>query len=643
VPSPPTRLLALVALPGAAILLLLLLAAPGEGGPREEARSARDGRPSPAAPRWGSERPGGLADDPVRHPRDVTGRSVKTPRVRAVHTSDPSLVGGTAYLLREDPWLGYARGRELFLREFAAADGVYGEAGRLAGKTLDDGTTRMTSRDHANSCAMCHNVPWRDAGAGATIAKNAGRGRNTPHLFGAGLVEMIAQEVRLRLLGLADIDRDGRVDRAEAEGRRALLEEGGFQIDFGRFDDADGDGRPDLNPVLYVWYLDAEGRRIPWARSLETPGVVGYTFEVQIFGHGQRDPFGHGAVAGTLRAFSANAFDVHAGLTACDPLLNEEPAGDGLARVSLAGAQQFHTGVTRDRGQVRDALGRSLDDPDRDGVIEEITAGDLDLIEWYQLQHPRPAERPRPSGREAFARIGCVRCHVPDWRLEATRAGADYTDRRAGERRFFDLDVTEVDGALTGRLVRLAPGAAVEIRGVYSDFLHHDLGPAFHEVQFDGSLVRRFRTAPLWGVGSTAPYGHDGASLDLDDVIRRHGGEAAMEAARYAALAGPEREEILAFLRGLVLYGTEDLPTDLDGDGRVSPAFVVAGVDTGPERFNPEWLFRVPGRIEGWTTNVSGDRVLSSALVNVREAYGVDLPLLRDRDRDRWPDALLGR
>ena len=39
-------------------------------------------------------------------------------------------------------------------------------------------------------------------------------------------------------------------------------------------------------------------------------------------------------------------------------------------------------------------------------------------------------------------------------------------------------------------------------------------------------------TTPLWGVGTTAPYGHDGRSINLTEVILRHGGEA--QAARDA-------------------------------------------------------------------------------------------------------------
>src|SRR5947209_16772658 len=78
------------------------------------------------------ERPGTSRDDPALANRDLSGRSVKCPRVRMVHSTDPSRAGASAYFLCVDPWVGYARGRELFLREFAAADGVFGESGQSA-------------------------------------------------------------------------------------------------------------------------------------------------------------------------------------------------------------------------------------------------------------------------------------------------------------------------------------------------------------------------------------------------------------------------------------------------------------------------------------------------------------------------------
>src|SRR5205807_7014723 len=84
----------------AALLLLLLCAGP------------------PAGRAQLTERPGNSRDDPVLVPHDLTGLSIKTPRVRVVHTTNPWLAGGSMYLQQVDPWLGYQWGRNLTQREF---------------------------------------------------------------------------------------------------------------------------------------------------------------------------------------------------------------------------------------------------------------------------------------------------------------------------------------------------------------------------------------------------------------------------------------------------------------------------------------------------------------------------------------------
>jgi Di-haem oxidoreductase, putative peroxidase len=610
-----------------------------------------------------TERPGSSRDNPADLPRDLSGLSIKNPRVRVVHTTDPARAGGSMYLQQVDPWLGYQWGRSLFQRNFRERDGVYGQVGQFDGPTLADGITRMMDRGHASSCGACHNVPYRDAGAGMTMSKNGGSGRNTPHAFGAGLVEMIGLQMRLQALAIADTNRDGWISQEEARGKRCILynlppEVPGEHaaIDYGSFEDLDGDGYPDLNPVFYPVFVDRNGKRLASATSLNSPGVAGYSLQVQVFGFGhlylpQRPP-----VSTTLRSFIATPFEIHAGLQACDPTSFTCPDGGCLARVSNAGAQQFVTEAGKDRGRRRGPTGISLDDPDGDGYCEEISEGDLDVVEWYLLNHPAPA-RGRitgevVAGERLFRQIGCAGCHTPDWHLFASNPGAaDYTQRYDGDRRFFQLRVAYSEqahgpvGALEsladwtdGRLVPRR--GAYTVRGIYSDFKYHDLGPAFQQLQFDGSVIHRWKTPPLWGVGTTAPYGHDGASLDLDAVIRRHGGEALPVRAAYAELPDDGQRQIIAFLQSLILYQTDQLPCDLDGDGRITPHFFVQGMDTGRERFNPEWLFRVPGKIEGPIRNVQGKDIVSHALTNVRQAYGLDLPYLKDSDGDGFPDVI---
>ena len=610
-----------------------------------------------------SERPGHSRDNPIDVPRDLSGFSIKNPRVRVVHTVDPSLEGGSMYLQQIDPWLGFQWGRSLFQRNFRERDGVYGDAGKLDGIVLPDGVTKMMDRGHASSCGACHNVPYRDGGAGMTISKNGGAGRNTPHLFGGGLIEMIGMQLRLQALAIADDDRNGWISLDEARGKRcriANLPRGvdgeRVEMDFGSFEDLDGDGYPDLNPVFFPIFVDREGRRLPSARNLQSPDVAGYTIQVQIFGFGHLYMPFRPPVSTTLRAFTATPFDIHAGLQACDPTTHTPTLPCGLARVSNAGAQQFVTEAGKDRGSVMGPTGISMDDPDRDGYCEEISEGDLDMVEWYLLNHPQPTRGPSTSdtkaGEKLFHTIGCTVCHTPDWHLAAFRPdGKDYTERFEGDRRFFDLQVSfnEKTDRLEGKVIdlterrgkRLAPRrGAYTVRGVYSDFRYHDVGPDFYLMQFDGSIIRSWRTSPLWGVGSTAPYGHDGASLDLHAVIKRHGGEAKTQRDAYMRLSPRDRKKVVEFLQNLVLYQTDQLPCDMDGDGKIADHFIVQEQDTGVERFNPEWLFRIPGKIEGPVKNVLGEPIISNALTNVRSAYGLDLPYLKDSDGDGFPDVI---
>ena len=83
----------------------------------------------------------------------------------------------------------------------------------------------------------------------------------------------------------------------------------------------------------------------------------------------------------------------------------------------------------------------------------------------------------------------------------------------------------------------------------------------------------KFLTTALWGVGSTAPYGHDGRSMNLTEVILRHGGEAQAVRDRFAALAATDRHELLDFLGSLVLFPPDDTASNLDPGDPSEPGF----------------------------------------------------------------------
>lgn len=112
-----------------------------------------------------------------------------------------------------------------------------------------------------------------------------------------------------------------------------------------------------------------------------------------------------------------------------------------------------------------------------------------------------------------------------------------------------------------------------EVKNIFADFKRHDLGPNFHERNYDGSIQREFMTMPLWGVGTTAPYGHDGRSINLTEVILRHGGEAQASRDAFARLPDAQQGFIIDFLNSLALFPPDDTASNLNPGDRKAAGF----------------------------------------------------------------------
>lgn len=585
---------------------------------------------------------------------DVSGRSVKNPRVRAVHSSDPALEGGTGNLIARDPFLAYQLGRNMNLREFRHRDGaLLKNVGGFGGPMVDGTTAKITANNHL-SCAACHNTPNGNAGGGVNFSKDSGLGRNTPHYYGGGIMEMLAIQIRQDLVNSADLDGDGWISAMEAQmaPMSATADSSpGKTVDFGSMRlDGGATGVPMLNHIIRVWYGVDNGSGqvsiVPGASGIDGVNTTHYNFELVFWGWGQRTPAS--ALNPTNRAFFWDPMLTHSNLEAFDPSTSNDPDGDGVSEPTLSGAIQFPaTHNAPDRGDSLNSLGFSEDDPDGDGHLNEISEGDLDLAEWFMLNAPKPAfagtvDEYR-TGRRLLEVANCTSCHVADWKIKAQ------SDTYAGDRRLFDFEASwnPATERLEGELTPLYTVSGEDyipnrgdaaIFGLFTDLRHHDMGDALAETGWDGNENRLWRTAPLWGVGSGFPWGHDDSSLTLEDIIQRHGGEAAGSVAIYNQLTPELRGQLTGFLEKLVLYDVESLPADVDGDGQISNSFMVAGEDTGMERFNAEWLFKTPVQIQGEVNNADGVLIRSNAAVNLVESYGLNLPLRRDTDLDGWPD-----
>jgi CxxC motif-containing protein (DUF1111 family) len=295
--------------------------------------------------------------------------------------------------------------------------------------------------------------------------------------------------------------------------------------------------------------------------SVDTSDVDGIDRDLRV-----RPFFFHGETI-SMREFIVGALNAEMGLTVADPEL-------------LAAA----TG-----GRIVTPAGMVLD-----GRIDETEAppagpGELDPavvdhLEFYLLNYFKPGTGERTSdaeeGRRLMDQIDCTNCHVPHLTIERDRRVADvetvFDPARGHMNRLFAtaqaLIAERTDRAGLPTLKTPLRGAFT-VRNIFTDFKRHDLGPAFHEREYDGRIRREFLTTALWGVGSTSPYGHDGRSINLLEVILRHGGEATNERNAFAALSRREQNQVIAFLNALVLFPPDDTASNLDPGDPTNPRY----------------------------------------------------------------------
>ncbi|MFW6050060.1 MAG: di-heme oxidoredictase family protein [Myxococcota bacterium] len=153
---------------------------------------------------------------------------------------------------------------------------------------------------------------------------------------------------------------------------------------------------------------------------------------------------------------------------------------------------------------------------DDDVPDPEISLAELDDLNFFlESLAPPPRTRRVPAledaGEVVFEQVGCADCHVPE--------------------------------------LETADGTPVPL---YSDLLLHDVMPPGAVGIADGDAGHReVRTPPLWGLGRTAPYMHDGRSFTVEDAILRHDTEAAPAREAFLQLTAEDRAALIAFLESL--------------------------------------------------------------------------------------------
>jgi hypothetical protein len=439
----------------------------------------------------------------------------------------------SVFLIKRDPFRSIRRGRQLFQRKFTMVQGL--GPNELDG-TGDIYTDKSIGAGTADSCGLCHGRPRGSGGAGGNVVTRPDS-RDAGHLFGLGLKEMLADEMTSDLRGIRDVA----VAMAHVAHRPISMKLIAKGVGFGTII-----GNPD--------------------GTVDTSKVQGVDPDLRV-----RPFFAEGSTM-SIREFIVGAMHAEMGLSA-----SNDP--DLLA--ASHGAR-----VVTPSGMVLDGSKDKVDGPAPPDPVNgnEVDPAVVDHLEFYLLNYFKPAlykqDQSTEKGRRLFDKIGCSSCHVADLRINHDRRVADvetnYDPIHGNFNNLFSVAIplfkTIDDGSGYPALKQPAGGSFL-VKDIFTDFKRHDLGPNFHERNWDGTMQTQFETRALWGVGSTGPYGHDGRSMTLNDVILRHGGEAQQSRDAYAALSDQNQDTLIKFLNSLVLFPPDDTASNLDPGNRNTPGF----------------------------------------------------------------------
>jgi len=321
-------------------------------------------------------------------------------------------------------------------------------------------------------------------------------------LMGAGLVELLAREMTADLQG----ERADAVKQARASGQAVRADLVSKGVRFGSVT-AHSDGIVDLDSV----------------EGVDADLIV--------------RPFSRKGVFTSLRQFTINALNIHHGMEASERF-----------GVRWTGSHDF----------------------DESGVPDAVTDGDVSALVAFQATLAPPTVKSdlpddwraaAADGRKQFDSLGCTSCHRPELPLKSMiftdPAPYDMAGTlRAGEvKKEVEIDLSRY--AWARALPKNDKGEI--LIPLFSDLKRHlivdsEVNALGNELQAQRFVERDvFLTPRLWGVGSTAPYGHRGDFRMLDEIIAAHGGEARFARDAYLALDQSQRDTVIAFLRSLII------------------------------------------------------------------------------------------
>lgn len=388
-----------------------------------------------------------------------------------------------------------------------------------------------TSGPEANSCAGCHAQP-RAGGAGDFVANtfngtealdpvtfsidpSLSNERNTTGMFGAGFIEIMAQEMTTELWAQRD-----EYAAINFTGHATLKAKGvKFKVKF-------------------------KNGKVVKAEGIDTDLVV--------------KPFGAGGTTATIRQFTVEAFNRHHGMQAeerydlylGDPDFDE----DGIERELTVGDI---TTVTLWQAM----LDRPLQElPDTDEGVQRVLEGTELFAEVgcasCHLQEVKLQSRkfctPSPYEKEEFfhdtSKSLCVYLNYniedPD-KTDSRSYGGELQPKVPPDEPFVIFPLTDLK---RHRMCDDAATVQAPVRTLCNE-QHNEGRPDVDGVPG----YEFFLTADLWQLGESAPYGHNGHFAGLSEIITAHGGEARASRDAYIALPVDSQLKVIEYLKSLKL------------------------------------------------------------------------------------------
>jgi CxxC motif-containing protein (DUF1111 family) len=165
----------------------------------------------------------------------------------------------------------------------------------------------------------------------------------------------------------------------------------------------------------------------------------------------------------------------------------------------------------------------------------EDTENDIDVFAEFMRATKAPprdtalaATADAITGSNLFNQIGCAICHV-----------RNFTTVPAGT-------------VINGGAFTVPAALGNKTFHPFSDFLLHNIGTGDGIVQNGGQGTRnQMRTPPLWGMRTRDRLGHDGETLNRNEMILRHAGQATAIINNYNALSDTQKNQLITFLNSL--------------------------------------------------------------------------------------------